>query len=263
MTCTRPYSCLSWPIYCARAAEARIFPDDVNDQEASFSRGKNNQKHKPQAILAAGPERKPQSKEEEDSPDKQDDRPYCALHNSHTHDTVDCREVKLLGEEHQKELREKRHDGEKREGGRGSRHSDKRRGCGSKRDHPPRGRDNQDDNNVNNDLDSNKEESEGAFQEPKGVACIHGGVQNPHSNHHFKQLAREVNAALPGVDVPRPLKWTQVPITFNAVDHPISVKGVGLVLLVVLPETFENVLSPETFEKIQIPFKHLMPTKPF
>ena len=177
-----------------------------------------------------------QRKKEEDTPDNQDDKPYCALHNSHTHDTTDCREVKKLGEERQKEWREKKRDGEKHKGGRGGGRTGKRGGRGGKRDRPPRGRDNQDDDNADNNLDSDKEESEGGFQEAKGVACIHGGAQTPHSNRHFKQLTREVNAALPGIGArARPLKWVEVLITFDAADHPTSMKGVGLVPLVVSP----------------------------
>lgn len=110
-----------------------------------------------------------------------------------------------------------------------------------------------------------------------GFYSRRGPTPPPHSNHHFKQLTREVNAALPGVGALKPLKWVGVPITFNVVDHPISAKGVGLVPLVVSPTIFNlkvtktlvdggaglKVLSPETFEKMHIPFEHLMPMKPF
>lgn len=45
----------------------------------------------------------------------------------------------------------------------------------------PQGRDKKDDGKVGGYADSDKESGRG-FQEPKLVACIHGGSQTPHSN---------------------------------------------------------------------------------
>lgn len=145
---------------CTRAAKARERPARANDQEAGSSHGKKNQKRKTQAVLMAEPKRKPQNKKGEVTPDNQDDKPYCALHNSHTHETVDCCEFKKLGEEREKEWRKKRCDEEKREGSRGRGRAGKHGGRGGRRDRPPQGCNGQKDDNACNNLDSNKEGSE-------------------------------------------------------------------------------------------------------
>ena len=45
------------------------------------------------------------------------------------------------------------------------------------------------------------DEVPGGYQAPKGImACILGGSLAPKSNNQFKQFARELNAALPGVE---------------------------------------------------------------
>ena len=94
---------------------------------------------------------------------------------------------------------------------------------------------------------------------------------------HFKQLAREIAAALPGVEASRPLKWSQCPITFDSTDHPKSTSTVGTIPLVCTPTINNiavsktlidggaglNVISVETFEKLQVPYERLMPTRPF
>ena len=112
---------------------------------------------------------------------------------------------------------------------------------------------------------------------PRGAACILGGAQAPSSNRHFKQIAHEICAALPGVEASRPLKWSQYPITFDSSDHPKSTSTVGTIPLVCTP-TINNiavsktlidggaglsVISVETFEKLQVPYERLMPTRPF
>ena len=41
----------------------------------------------------------------------------------------------------------------------------------------------------------------GGYQAPKAtMACILGGSLAPKSNNQFKQFARELNAALPGIE---------------------------------------------------------------
>ena len=112
---------------------------------------------------------------------------------------------------------------------------------------------------------------------PRGAACILGGAQAPSSNRHFKQLAREIAAALPGVEASRPLKWSQYPITFDSSDQPKSTSTVGTIPQVCTPTINHiavskmlidggaglNVISVETFEKLQVPYERLMPTRPF
>jgi hypothetical protein len=109
------------------------------------------------------------------------------------------------------------------------------------------------------------------------MACILGGSQAPKSNNQFKQFARELNAALPGVETSRPLKWSQYTIAFDAKDHPKSTKTVGTLPLVCTPTINNiavgktlidggaglNVISVETFETLQVPYEWLMPSRPF
>ena len=109
------------------------------------------------------------------------------------------------------------------------------------------------------------------------MACILGGAQAPPSKRHFKQFSREVNAALPGPEVSRPLKWSQYPISFDSADHPKSTKAVGTIPLLCTPTINNvavtktlidggaglNVLSVDTFEVLQVPYERLMPTRPF
>ena len=66
---------------------------------------------------------------------------------------------------------------------------------------------------------------------PRGTACILGGAQAPSSNRHFKQLAREIATALPGVEASR----SQHPIIFDSTDHPKSTSTVGTIPLVCTP----------------------------
>src|SRR5664279_4286575 len=81
------------------------------------------------------------------------------------------------------------------------------------------------------------EENAGGYQEPRGLACILGGAQAPISNRHFKQLTREINAALPGVGTAKPLKWSQFAISFDSSDHPKSTRTVGTIPLVCTPQS--------------------------
>ena len=40
------------------------------------------------------------------------------------------------------------------------------------------------------------------------MACILGGSLAPKSNNQFKQFARELNAALSGIEASQSLKWS-------------------------------------------------------
>ena len=94
------------------------------------------------------------------------------------------------------------------------------------------------------------------------MACILGGSLAPKSNNQF---ARELNAALPGVEASQPLKWSQYTIAFDAKDHPRSTKTVGTLPLVCTPTINNisvsknlidggaglNVISVDTFEMLK------------
>ena len=83
------------------------------------------------------------------------------------------------------------------------------------------------------------------YQVPRGAACILGGAQASSSNRHFKQLAREIATALPGVEASWPLKWSQYPIVFDSSDHPKSTLTVGTIPLVCTP-TINNIAVSKT-----------------
>ena len=120
------------------------------------------------------------------------------------------------------------------------------------------------------------DEGAGGYQEPRAVACILGGSQAPTFVRHFKQLSREVYAALPRLEVARPLKWSQYAITFDSKDHPKSTGSAGALPMLCTPTISNvavtktlidggaglNVLSIETFETLQVPYDQLMPTGP-
>ena len=56
------------------------------------------------------------------------------------------------------------------------------------------------------------DEVPGGYQDPKGLmACILGGPLAPKSNNQFKQFARELNAALPGVEASHPSSGHSTP----------------------------------------------------
>ena len=84
-------------------------------------------------------------------------------------------------------------------------------------------------------------------------------------------------AAQPTVEEQRPLRWSHVPITFDAANHPDRVAGVGLLPLVVSPIIHNvvvskmlidggaglNLISAKLMEKLQISEEQLRPTGPF
>jgi len=250
---------------CAKAEEGLLFvKKEPEEGEGSKSKKKSTEKRKVTAVLAAEPDGK---SPREDSPaegKKQDGRMYCIYHNRDNHNTEDCWELKQLAKTRQQQ------------GGRGGRSGGRgnRRG-GRFNNYNQRPQENQEPAGQNNNL---PDDHPGGYQAPKGtMACILGGAQAPRSNNHFKQFARAVNAALPGVESSQPLKWSQYPIAFDSSDHPKSIKTVGTIPLICTPTINNiavtktlidggaglNVISVETFEQLQVPYEKLMPSKPF
>jgi hypothetical protein len=96
------------------------------------------------------------------------------------------------------------------------------------------------------------------------------------SNHHFKQLSREIAVAQPSVNSHR-FKWSTSKIGFDEEDHPISTKAMGTIPLLCTPTINNiavnhtlidggaglNIISVEVFEKMQVSYHRLMPTRPF
>jgi hypothetical protein len=94
-------------------------------------------------------------------------------------------------------------------------------------------------------VNDHREENQGGYQEPRGfAACLLGGAQAPLSNHHFKQLLREIAAAQTNVNSHR-LKWSTSKIGFDEEDHPISTKAVGTIPLLCTP-TINNIAVNRT-----------------
>ena len=73
------------------------------------------------------------------------------------------------------------------------------------------------------------------------------------------------------------MKWSQHQITFSSEDHPEGAAPAGSLPLVCTP-TINNIEIPKTlmdggaglnvisvaaFDKMQVPYRHLQPTKPF
>jgi hypothetical protein len=261
---------------CAKAAEARAWHQPRPDQSkagdaASPSEKKKKKKRKPELVLAAEPQvRKaprdgPRGGEKKAGALNKGTGMWCPIHHSDQHDLADCREVKILADNRRQARREGDRGasgGRNREGERGPR-------VGRGQDRPQRDRSN---HGVSGDQDGGF-----GFQEPKAVACIHGGASAFASRRQFKLLARELGAAVPSVGVSRPLRWSGIPITFNQADHPKSSSGVGRLPLVVSPTICNiqvtrmlvdggaglNVLTPEVFKKMQVPPGHLLPMMPF
>jgi hypothetical protein len=73
------------------------------------------------------------------------------------------------------------------------------------------------------------------------------------------------------------LKWSTSKIGFDEEDHPLSTKAVGTIPLLCTPTINNivinrtlidagaglNIISIEVFEKMQVPYRRLMPTRPF
>ena len=97
------------------------------------------------------------------------------------------------------------------------------------------------------------------------------------SHRAFKQLAREVNAALPKLGVTRPLRWSKYATTFDSSDQLKCAATAGALRVLYSPIISNvlvtktlidggaglNVLSVQTFNRLQVPYDQLQPTKPF
>ena len=97
------------------------------------------------------------------------------------------------------------------------------------------------------------------------------------SCREVKRLSRAVYAVQPSANEQRPLKWSHLPITFDAEDHPDRTTGVGILPLVVSPVIHNvtvtkmlvdggaglNLISTDLLEKLQIPREQLTPTGSF
>jgi hypothetical protein len=91
-------------------------------------------------------------------------------------------------------------------------------------------------------VNDHQEEIQGGYQEPRGfAACLLGGAQAPLSNHHFKQLSREIAAAQPSTNN-RLMKWSTSKIGFDEEDHPTSTKAMGRIPLLCTP-TINNITA--------------------
>ena len=81
----------------------------------------------------------------------------------------------------------------------------------------------------------------------------------------------------PSADAQRPLAWSNVPITFDAADHPDRTSGVGVLPLVLSPVIHNvtvtkmlvdggaglNLISAKLLGKLQVPRGSLVPSDPF
>ena len=187
--------------------------------EKSKKKKSSTEKRKTTAVLVAEPDAKqPRAVSPAASTKKKDDRPFCIYHNRHAHATEDCYELKRL-----RDSREARERGRGGRGGRG-----KGRWNNNYQQNPQANAAQQQPAAQDDNL---PDEAPGGYQVPHAVACILGGALAPASNRHFKQIAREICAALPGVEASRPLKWSQCPITFDSGDHPRSTSTVGTIPL--------------------------------
>ena len=62
-----------------------------------------------------------------------------------------------------------------------------------------------------------------------------GGASLHTSRRQFKQWTREITAAEPLFDAQNPLKWSSMPLIFDAEDHPDRTTTVGCLPLLVSP----------------------------
>lgn len=103
------------------------------------------------------------------------------------------------------------------------------------------------------------------------------GEHAPPSHATVKRLTRDVCALLQDAEPQQPLRWSHVPITFSADDHPTRQLGFGVIPFVVSPIISNmtvtkvlvdngaglNLLSARLVEKLQLPVEQLNPTDPF
>ena len=121
-------------------------------------------------------------------------------------------------------------------------------------------------------LDGNNDK----FQEITGVVgCIHGEASLPPSNGAYKRFVQELNAVIS--TPPKPLEWSGQVISFDPMDHPSNVDGVGALPLVVSPVIHNfrvtkmlvdggsslNLLTAKVLATLQIPQSRLQDTGAF
>ena len=280
---------------CARAEEGRQAPDAGATEEGDPGK-KPAPKRDAKRVFSAEPEPKKL---------RAAGGQWCDIHGTAGHDLKDCRKVQFLADEQKKawEAEGPRQGGARggcfhcgkpghivrdcphrsgggrgqggRGGGRGGNPGGGRGGRGG-RERPPRGRDNN--NGGGDDQEAAGEEgAEEQYPEALDVVCIHGGASSFSSHGEFKRLSREVNAVQPGPEAQRPLRWSAVPISFSAADHPDRTSGVGILPLVVSPTINNtkvtkmlvdggagiNLLSARVFARLQVPAGRLRPTGTF
>jgi hypothetical protein len=235
---------------CAKAEEGCLFLHNDADAEpdAAKPKGKDTKRKGP-AVLSAEPDYKRCYDRGEA---KKDNRPFCTYHNTNSHSTEDCHELKLLREgrtEHRGSRKEcgRGHGGGSRGGCWGDNNNNKGASDNNRQgwQNQPRQADPQVNAAPMRANDSPPAENAGGYKEPRWVACILGRAQAPPSNRYFKQFSREVNAALPALESFSRLKWSEFPIAFDASDHPKSTKAVGAVPLLCTP-TISNIAVIET-----------------
>jgi hypothetical protein len=97
------------------------------------------------------------------------------------------------------------------------------------------------------------------------------------SRGEFKRFSHDVCVVQPSPEEQRPLRWSHVPITFDASDHPDRIAGVGTNPLVVSPIIKNvrvskmlvdggagvNILSAKLVDKLQITEDQCPPPSPF
>ncbi|RLN08216.1 putative polyprotein [Panicum miliaceum] len=245
---------------CAREAEAwhcskqRGISEEPTSQEHAQSNRPDNKRNKwkATAVQAAegrnkqhpgrvpgGGAPRPGGGFQKPAPAKQGTDKWCEIHETDRHDLTECRLVKGLTENHQKERDNRRPDG---------------------------------------DSDNAPEEVGLDFKEPQEfVATAFGGATTPPSRRRAELLWKEVCAASPAPESSRLIKWSGTLITFDWNDHPNNMAGFTLLCVVVTPTICNigvarllvdggaglNLLSPEGFHKMQIGERRLRLLKPF
>ena len=133
-------------------------------------------------------------------PTRQGSGRWCELLRTDRHDLTECRLVKELAVNWQKNRDERRRDDHDDHGLAGP----NRAGLG--------------------------------FQEPRhAVSTIFIGAGAPPSRRRAKLLWREVCAVASALGDAQPLKWSSTPVTFDRGNHPTNTTGVGLLPVVVTP----------------------------
>src|SRR3990170_417245 len=107
--------------------------------------------------------------------------------------------------------------------------------------------------------------------------CIDEGASLHSSHRQLMKWAREINAAEPAIEAQKPLKWSHMPIIFDAEDHPDRITAVGCLPLLVSPTIHNlqvtkmlvdggaglNLISSEVIKRLQIPDEELEKTGTF